>query len=304
MQLFIVGNGFDRGHGLPTTYWNFRTYLENMYPEFLSSFEDHYDIYPRMDEKAKREILWNELETNLANIDEDTIIDQAASIEMDLESGDVGIEDTLYYFFSNEYNYIRLLAKLLNRWVRTIRIRDVQSKTTEINNRNDALYITFNYTAVLQTVYKLDAGRIIHIHGSLRQRDGLPVLGHGNKTRIENIQKKRLEAESLFDEKETSICRVVEDYYERTYKDISRYTPKLFLLAVKNITEISVVGHSLAGVDIPYFKLIDEITKQKAKWKVYYHQNREKIQMLNRLIDCGIGANRIEILSSTDFYDL
>lgn len=105
MQLFIVGNGFDRGHGLPTTYWNFRTYLENMYPEFLSSFEDHYDIYPRMDEKEKREILWNELETNLANIDEDTIIDQAASIEMDLESGDVGIEDTLYYyFFSNEYN--------------------------------------------------------------------------------------------------------------------------------------------------------------------------------------------------------
>lgn len=304
MQLFIVGNGFDRGHGLPTTYWHFRTYLENMYPEFLLSFEDHYDIYPRLDEKARREILWNELETNLANIDEDNIIDQAASIEMDLESGDVGIEDTLYDFFSNEYSYIRLLAKYLNQWVRTIRIRDAQPKTTAINNKNDALYITFNYTAVLQTVYKIDAGRIIHIHGSLRQRDGLPILGHGNKTRIEKIQKKRLEAESLFDEKETSICRVVEDYYERTYKDISRYKPKLFNLAKKNITKIFVIGHSLAGVDIPYFKSIDEISKQVAKWKVYYHHNSEKKQMLNRLINCGIGIDRIEMLNSKDFYDL
>lgn len=45
MQLFIVGNGFDRGHGLTTSYWDFRTCLENMYPEFLYSFEAHYDIF-------------------------------------------------------------------------------------------------------------------------------------------------------------------------------------------------------------------------------------------------------------------
>lgn len=304
MQLIIVGNGFDRGHGLPTTYWHFRIYLENIYPEFLSLFENHYDIYPRTDEKVKREILWNELETNLANIDEDKIIDKAASIDIDLESGEVGIEDTLYYFFSNEYSYIRLLAKYLNQWVRTIRIRDIQPKTTAINKRNDALYITFNYTAVLQTVYKIDPERIIHIHGSLRERDGLPVLGHGNKTRIEKIQKKRLDAQSLFDERETSICRVVENYYERTYKDISRYKPKLFLLAKKNITEIIVIGHSLAGVDIPYFKSIDAITKQMAKWKVYYHHESEKMQMLNQLINCEISTDRIVMLNSKDFYDL
>lgn len=30
-----------------------------------------------MSEKAKKELLWNELETNLANIDEDVIIENA-----------------------------------------------------------------------------------------------------------------------------------------------------------------------------------------------------------------------------------
>ena len=43
-------------------------------------------------------MLWNDLETNLANISEEVIIEQAVSIDMGLESGDVGIEDTLLPF--------------------------------------------------------------------------------------------------------------------------------------------------------------------------------------------------------------
>ena len=39
-------------------------------------------------------MLWNELETNLANIDEDIIIENAVSIDMDLEGGDVEITAT------------------------------------------------------------------------------------------------------------------------------------------------------------------------------------------------------------------
>lgn len=45
-----------------------------------------------MADEKKAELLWNELETNLANIDEDVIIENAVSIDMDLEGGDVGIQ--------------------------------------------------------------------------------------------------------------------------------------------------------------------------------------------------------------------
>ncbi|GEM_PF-2805481 len=173
-----------------------------------------------------------------------------------------------------------------------------------INNKNNGLYITFNFTAVLETVYKINEGKIIHIYCSLRQRDGVPVLGHGNKIRIEHIQKKPHEAESAFDEEETSICRVIEDYYNRTYKNINRYITKLFSLAGKGIDEISVVVHSIAGVDIPYFKSVDEFTGRVAKWKVYYHNDSERQQMLDSLIDCGINIERIKMLNSSGFYDL
>ena len=92
------------GHGLSTRYWDFRTYLERLYPEFLYAFEEHHYLYPGMFNESKASLLWNELETNLANIDGDVIIENAVSIDMDLDSGDVGIEDTLYTYFSDEYS--------------------------------------------------------------------------------------------------------------------------------------------------------------------------------------------------------
>ncbi|WP_366922794.1 bacteriophage abortive infection AbiH family protein [Metallumcola ferriviriculae] len=304
MKLFIIGNGFDKGHGLATTYWDFRTYLKNLYSDFLYTFEEHYCIYPSMEENTKKELLWNELETNLANIDEDVIIEQAVSIDMGLESGDVGIEDTLYEYLADKYKYIQFLAKCLKQWARTIRIRDVERRTTLINEIEDAIYITFNYTAVLETVYKISEGKIIHIHGSLRQRDGAPILGHGNKARIEKIKEKLQDAEREFDEKRVSICKVVEDYYSQTYKDINRYMYKLFDLIKKDVNEIMVIGHSLAGVDIPYFKNIDLFTHQQAIWKVYYHRDKERQIMFDSLVSCGIDSKRIELQPSDKFYDL
>ena len=304
MKLFIIGNGFDKGHGLTTSYWNFRTYLKNMYPEFLDAFESHYYIYPANDEEAQKNLLWNELEKNLANIDEDVIIDDALQMDMDLESGDVGIEDTLYEYFTEDYKYIERLAKYLKQWVRTIRIRDVKPKTSLINSSQEALYITFNYTAVLEQAYGISESKIIHIHGSLREHEYDPVLGHGNIERIERIDERLEEAEQMYDEKEISICKVVKDYYERTYKDVNRYMYRLFKLNEKNIDEICVIGHSVAGVDLPYFKNIDIITRKTAYWSVYYFGSDEKQRILNDLINCGIDSTRIEMKDAKTFYDL
>lgn len=304
MKLFVIGNGFDRGHNLNTTYWDFRNYLKNMYPDFLRAFEEHYYIYPANDENAKKELLWNELEKNLANIDEGIIIDDALGIEMGLESGDIGIEDTLYEYFTDEYKYIELLAKYLKQWVRTIKIRDLSPKTTLINSSQDAIYITFNYTSVLENVYGISEGKVIHIHGSLRANDDNPILGHGNEGRIQKIKERLKEAEREYNEKEISICKVVSDYYERTYKDVNRYMYRLLNLINIDIDEISVIGHSVAGVDIPYFKNIDVFTHYKAKWIVYYFGNDEKQRIYNDLVDCGIKAKNIVMKNAREFYNI
>ena len=249
-----------------------------MYPEFLYAFESHYYIYPANYEEAQKNLLWNELEKNLANIDEDVIIDDALQMDIALESGDVGIEDTLYEYFTEEYKYIERLAKYLKQWVRTIRIRDVKPKTSLINNFQEALYITFNYTAVLERVYGISEGRIIHIHGSLRDHECDPVLGHGNIERIEQIDERLEEAGRMYDEKEISICKVIRDYYESTYKDVNRYVYKLSRVSNKNIDEIYVIGHSVAEVDLPYFRYIENCTHRQSNWIVYFLTKKKKIE--------------------------
>lgn len=304
MKLYIIGNGFDIAHGLPTKYWDFRKYLEKVDYDFLRAFEMRYYIYPNMSDEAKKNLLWNELETNLANIDEDIIIENATSIEMDLESGDVGIEDTLYEYFTEEYQYIKKLAIYLKRWIRTIRIRDTLPKVSQIDKLKHNLYINFNYTATLETVYGISDSSVIHIHGSLRDYTVDPVLGHGNLERIEAIEEKKKKAEEYFDEKQISICKVLRDYYRTTLKDINRYMPDLYRISREDISEIMVVGHSLAGIDMPYFSKIDALSGKKVNWTIVWFDSNKKEVMKQSLIDAGIDAGRIILQSANEFYDL
>lgn len=304
MKLYIIGNGFDLAHGLPTSYWDFRKYLKAAHPEFLQKFEEHYDIYPSMTEEEKKEYLWNRFESNLANIDEDSIIDSGTSIDMNLESGDVGIEDTLYIFYTDEYRYIQKLATYLKEWVRSIRIRDCLPRVSQINNNNNDLFLTFNYTATLENVYLIQPNKVIHIHGSLREYTLDPVIGHGSTERIKKIEEKISEAEALFDEKWLSICRVIRDYYKTTLKDINRYSICLQQIKKTCPDEIVVVGHSLDGIDLPYFTLIDNFTGNKTMWTIVVHRETENTKLINNLTKAGINKKRIRAIPSTDFFDL
>lgn len=301
MKLYVIGNGFDIGHGLPTKYWDFRRYLKKWYPDFLVAFEKNYDIYPNTPDDYKADMLWNEFETNLANINEDLIIEQAESMEMYLESGDIGIEDTLDQYFSKEFKFIKLLAKYLKQWVRTIRIRDTKARSTLITDDNK--YINFNYTAVLENVYSISSSNIIHIHGSLRYYDIDPELGHGNLDRIKNMERNIEEAQIDFDEKRTSICRALADYYQNSFKDVSKNKCQLTKFLTFEYEEVCVIGHSLGGVDIEYFRYIDWLTGERLVWKVYYYQLTEKDKLFKCLIKIGIEKERIVMVPSAEFYD-
>ncbi len=303
MQLFIIGNGFDLAHQLPTKYWDFRCYLENLYPDFLVAFEQHYYIYPKDSNEYKQNLLWNDFETNLANIDEDVIIEDALNIYLGLESGDYGIEEPLRIYFREEYQYINKLAKYLKQWVRTIKIRDTIPLVSSIQKSNN-YFISFNYTSVLENVYRINSVNILHIHGSLHEYTDDPILGHGNLQRIENIKAKKEQAESYFNEKEMSTCTVISEYYEQTHKDVNKYMYKLYSLASKKFEGINVIGHSVAGVDLPYFKTVDLLTNQELPWTVYYYSNSEKDKMKQSLIETGIQSDRITLLHSDKFYDL
>ena len=51
-RLFIIGNGFDRAHNLPTSYWDFRKYILTRYPDAESYyFIPESTLMPKGDEE-------------------------------------------------------------------------------------------------------------------------------------------------------------------------------------------------------------------------------------------------------------
>ena len=85
-----------------------------------------------VDQQQKKRITGTIVDTDGYAIIGANIIEIGTSIELDLESGDVGIEDTLYSYFTDEYQYIEKLAGYLKQWVRSIKIRDCLPRTSLI----------------------------------------------------------------------------------------------------------------------------------------------------------------------------
>ena len=56
MKLYIIGNGFDREHGLKTSYIHFRNYLEKYAEDFLTAMEHMYNItsWEKLDRRNKK----------------------------------------------------------------------------------------------------------------------------------------------------------------------------------------------------------------------------------------------------------
>lgn len=305
MKLFIIGNGFDRAHGIPTSYYDFRNYLKCVAPQFLSSFEDKYYLaYSPV--SRNRNILWNDFERNLASISAEVIVEEVNSMDLDLEGDYYGIGDTLYYHYHDEFSYIEELPKYVKSWIRSIKIRNLKPKSSAITNK--AKYITFNYTGVLERTYHIADENILHIHGSLRDRDLDPIIGHRDEKRMKENSLRREKAEAVFDEATEAACKVIDDYYRGTYKNTAKLSVFIiYFLQNVTIDEIEVIGHSIADVDQDYFKLIDSITGEKVQWIVDYYEddncsNEEELQQ--NMLQCGVDKERIVMKNSKTFFDL
>lgn len=305
MKLFIIGNGFDIAHGLPTQYSEFRDYLEEIDFDFLIKLEAAYGFVTESRKDLVNNLLWRDFESNLSSINEEEIVDGALSIDMGLEGGDVDIEDTLNTYWEEEYKYIQNLNDYVKSWVQEIDI-NVLPKTTKIRRNLKDLFLTFNYTLVLERVYKIDSEQILHIHGSLNNdKDYEPVIGHGNAEIIERTKASAVEASENFWEKESSIYNALTDYLERTRKDVPFYLcyNNEFFLKLHSVDQVNVVGHSWGDVDLPYFKKVLQNVGQNTIWNIYYYKDKEEKEYQENALSVGIKRENIKMINTKKFYN-
>lgn len=165
MKLYIIGNGFDLNHGMKTNFENFRVFINNKQSKSIGELE-----------RLCIQDVWNDFEFSLGAIDFEMFMAEMGSV-YDREDNDNYDEDSMYsdQFDFEHYlpNYTDLQEDLIE-WLSNV---DLPIKKYKLDR--ESMFLTFNYTNVLEKVYEVDNNRIIHIHGSLGSDENLQV-GFGN----------------------------------------------------------------------------------------------------------------------------
>jgi len=292
VKLYIIGNGFDIEHGLDTSYWSFRKFLEEKYLDFLIVFEKLYNIEP-LDEsepwctdkdielwnKRINHSFWSTFEEMIGKPNVQSMLDFSTSVidSMDPEMIDCGIKDTMDSYWREEYGYIKNLQKYVKEWIEQVDLSELTPiKDSLINNIED-YFLNFNYTNVLEEIYNIK--NVIHIHGSVGKLAIIdPFMGHCNKQDIKKYRQLANDANEEYNDAEASIHDAAANYLDVIYKDTS-YFMKLYendFKKLNNVEEIIVFGWSAGNVDIPYLCKIKDSVKNDARWTAFFYDDKSR----------------------------
>ena len=154
MKLYIIGNGFDLAHNLPTRYSDFKEYVRNHNAELFSELNN---IYGEND-------LWSDFEKALGHPNKE-YIDKPDKV--------FGIKNIIGREFAND------IKNELGSWISTIKYNFIQK---QFDLSDEDLYLSFNYTDTLNAVYRINDKRIKFIHGFVAKHffgEHL-IIGHNN----------------------------------------------------------------------------------------------------------------------------
>ena len=295
--LYIIGNGFDLHHGLPTQYRHFKAYVQS---------NDH-DVYDWMEDYVPAGNEWADLEAALAHLDTDNIVND---LEHFMGSySDENWSEAGHHAFQYEVNRVaegisETLQALFSEWVRTIQIPDAATVSCRLAKLDpNATYLTFNYTSTLSKIYDVPTKHILHIHGEAVDSDSELIIGHGWSPD---------ERTSLFNavDNEDSDHRVMEamstldDYFSKTFKPSHQIIDRnvAFFDGIGAIERIVVLGHSLADVDAPYFQaVVKALQGRKVSWTVAVRKRDEERGKMDRLNAFGVHDEQIECKLWSEF---
>lgn len=301
-SLFIIGNGFDLMHGVPSNYYNFR-----------DSMGRHNDLRNALEMYIRKEDLWADFEESLAHLDDESmlgtvddwmdIFDVKDQFDDDFSAAD--------FFMAAEtatgpaQTIMRELPRRFRKWVCTLEPTRA-TKPLENTLSKQSTFITFNYTEFLETIYGVPKENVWYIHGDRRCKKKELILGHayGAGFEVENNssgfrnKRPRIKNQTSYDLHETAGYHL-SAYYDFTTKksgDIIKAYKDRFK-ALSNIETVVVIGHSLSPVDYPYFKEIISQNQDASnmKWYISWHSEGafKRIDFFTNTL--GIKPKQIEL---------
>lgn len=256
-SLFIIGNGFDLYHGLKTSYKDFHDWLLKYgYEDFVQSMEK---AFPELYENAP--LLWKDFEKALGLCD-------PKKIHKDFFQGvndgwyDKGIQKRVAERIEPILNRI---SELLRSWIEHTTKNVLLDNCQPFELSDESLYLSFNYTMLLENVYGIH--RILHIHNKIEDAEPL-ITGHNS-----GFCEDKCECDDINEEYSMkNIARVLNRLRKPVDTIIDNH--QSFFNSLGNITQVVVFGSSLSEIDRPYFTEVLHHVHDDAKWHFICHDEQ------------------------------
>ena len=214
-KLYIIGNGFDLWHGIPSKYADFKAYVGQHDRQLLRTVDDY---LPAGDN-------WSDLESALADLDIDSIIDDLGQFMPSYGAddwSDAGHHDFQYEVDRVVQRLSKGLRQQFSAWVHQLPIPSPATAQRRLSTLDPtSRFLSFNYTPTLQQLYGVPGDQVLHIHGSTDRPDSDLVLGHAwnpstrpslnDRHDIEDLDVRLMEANDILD-----------GYFSKTFKPSSR----------------------------------------------------------------------------------
>lgn len=290
--LFIIGNGFDIHHGLPTRTCDFCDILSRKNVD--GDFENALEIFMNYG------VDWGEYENSLRMLDLNEIEEQNLTMPDYLSDHEGDRDGTIFNMESYLSNLNSVIEESLLEMVEKANeyLFDKEAIIKNVFKKNDAI-LSFNYTSTLEELYEIQGIPILHIHGYLKNNDKL-LFGYREGKNAEEYRKYHFD--SLDDSRDYYIDSQREEiirFYENWRKNIKLGELSEFLHNIHNIEQICVMGHSMSYVDSEYMELIEEIISP-SRWYISQYKESPSIGELSSYSF----ANKVVFYSLSDLAEL
>lgn len=281
-NLVIIGNGFDLHHGIRSSYAHFREWLMYQHPMLYKEF---IKVYGKQVLKGE---WWNDFEINLGNLDFVRFYKKChREIPVRIwkefvkhRSEGSGLPNSINWCPAGNRlaSLYFILDTVMKQWVRNISSLLDPSNCIEMPIAN-TLFLTFNYTNILEHLYRIPNNQILHIHGSVENGDDL-IFGHNESPIALECQYDSI-GQGKPDDPD---IQKIETEFGKKEKYPSNYMSKYsdFFQSLSQVSNVYAYGFSFSDLDFPYIGRIREIAPH-AQWTISYYGETGKADILQKL---------------------
>ena len=312
--LFILGNGFDLMHRVPSSYYAFRDTLGKR-SQLRYALEDYIDV----------DDIWADFEYALAHFNIQGMCNPLVadtSLEMSgFYDDDPGAAE--YYMAIEGIVWplqvvVSELPSRFRKWIETLSVGTADRPLQSLFQGGKVL--CFNYTEFVEQLYNVPKEEVCYIHGCRRKRKGHPketlVLGHLPQESDDafsiNIQGKwmpkhpgkRALIEMVLDEAVQLAMQCDEALMKNCQENIKKH--RAFFDGLSDIEEIVCIGHSFAPVDLDYFSEIirTHASPKEIRWRFGCFGLRDLINLTNMVKILGLDRDQVQVFRTDEIRTL